>query len=132
LDGQSVGTIVDHVLLQVALATVNGGAIQRSRFTDVTVTFTGLAALPANPADAFRLTRTAPDGSTADVVLTVDLSPSTATQTIARLTFGGPVAELGSLSDGRYRLTAFSAQASRAGQPLDGDANGTQGRRLHD
>jgi hypothetical protein len=51
-DGQAVGTITDNEPLQVAPAVVNGGAAQRSRVTDLTVTFTGLATLPANPADA--------------------------------------------------------------------------------
>jgi hypothetical protein len=77
--------------------------------------------------DAFQLTRIGPDGSPADVTLVVDLSPSTATQTIARLTFSGGLAEFGSLVDGLYRLRIFAARVSGSGQPLDGDANGTAG-----
>jgi hypothetical protein len=126
-DALGVGTILDNDPLQVSSAKVNGGAVQRSRVTDITVAFTGLATLPANPADAFRLTRLNPDGSTADVTLAVDPSASTATQTIARLSFGGPLTDFGSLADGEYRLTVLSAQVSGNGQPLDGDANGTAG-----
>jgi hypothetical protein len=111
----------------VSSAKVNGGAVQRSRVTDITVTFTGLATLPANLTDAFRLTRLNPDGSTADVTLAVDPSASTATQTVARLTFSGSLTEFGSLVDGRYRLTILASQVSGNGQPLDGDANGTPG-----
>ena len=77
--------------------------------------------------DAFRLTRLGPGGSPQDVTLAVDLSASTATQTIARLTFGGALTEFGSLADGLYRLTVLSAKVSGSGQPLDGDANGTAG-----
>jgi len=95
--------------------------------TDLTVTFTGLAILPTNPAAAFQLTRVGPGDSTGDVTLAVDLSASTATQTIARLTFGGALTEVGSLADGLYRLTILSATVSGAGQPLDGDANGITG-----
>jgi sugar lactone lactonase YvrE len=125
--GQAVGTILDNDPLQVSSAKVNGGAVQRSRVTDIAIAFTGLATLPANPADAFRLTRLNPDGSTADVTLAVDPSASTATQTIARLTFTGGLTEFGSLADGRYRLTILAAQVSGNGQPLDGDANGSAG-----
>jgi sugar lactone lactonase YvrE len=124
---QGVGTILDNEPLQVSSAKINSGAAQRSRVTDITVAFTGLASMPANPVDAFRLTRLNPDGSTADVTLAVDPSASTATQTIARLTFGGGLTEFGSLVDGLYRLTILATQVSGSGQPLDGDANGTAG-----
>jgi hypothetical protein len=125
--GQAVCTIIDNEPLQVSSATINGGAAQRSRVTDITVAFTGLANLPANPVDAFRLTRIGPDGTPADVTLAVDLSASTATQTIARLTFGGGLTEFGSLIDGLYRLRILAAQVSGSGQSLDGDANGSPG-----
>jgi hypothetical protein len=46
---------------------------------------------------------------------------------VARLSFGGPLTEFGSLADGEYRLTVLSAQVSGNGQPLDGDANGSAG-----
>jgi Dockerin type I domain len=98
-----------------------------SPIADIRVAFTGLATLPANPVDAFRRTRLGPGGSPQDVTLAVDLSASTATQTIARLTFGGALTEFGSLADGLYRLTILSAKVSGSGQPLDGDANGTAG-----
>jgi hypothetical protein len=125
--GQGMGTITDNDPLQVSSAKVNGGAVQRSRVTDITVAFTGLATLPANPADAFRLIRLGPGSPTADVTLAVDPSASTATQTIVRLSFSGGLTEFGSLTDGEYRLTILSAQVSGAGQPLDGDGNGSPG-----
>src|SRR6185503_13152522 len=109
-DGQNPG-------LRVSSVVVNGGAAQRSQVTDLTVTFTGLAILPTNPAAAFQLTRVGPGDSTGDVTLAVDLSASTATQTIARLTFGGALTEFGSLTDGLYQLTILSAQVSGGGQP---------------
>jgi hypothetical protein len=128
-DAQAVGTITDNesALLQVAAVAVNGGAAQRSRVTELTVTFNGVATLPANRADAFRLTRTGPGTPAGDVALAVDLSASTAAQTVARLTFSGPLTESGSLIDGTYTLTALGAQVSAGGQPLDGDGNGAPG-----
>jgi hypothetical protein len=94
----------------------------------MTVAFTGLATLPANPADAFLLTRLGPDGSPVDVTLAVNLSASTATQTIARLTFGGAVTEFGSLVDGLYRLRIFAVQVSGSGHLLDGCKGGRTAR----
>ena len=128
-DGQAVGTITDNEppLLQVASVAVNGGTAQRSRVTDLTVTFSAPAILPDNPATAFRLTRTGPGGPAGDVALAVDLSASTAARTVARLTFSGPLTESGSLLDGDYRLTVLGGQVSAGGQPLDGDGNGTPG-----
>ncbi len=127
--GQAVGTIADNEapVLQVAAAAVNGGAAQRSRVTEITVTFNGVASLPADPAAAFRLTRTGPGGPTGDVTISVDLSGSTAARTVARLTFSGPLTQAGSLTDGLYRLTVSAAAVSGSGGPLDGDANGAAG-----
>jgi hypothetical protein len=131
-DAQAVGTIADNEpsLLQVAAVAVNGGASQRSRVTEVTVTFNTVVTFaggPANAAAAFRLTRTGPGTPAGDVTLAVDLSGSTAARTVARLTFSGPLTEFGSLIDGRYTLTVLSAQVSAGGQPLDGDGDGVAG-----
>jgi hypothetical protein len=112
----------------VQAVVINGGAAQRSRVTDITVTFDHLVTLPADPAAAFRLTRTGPGGPAGAVTLTVDLSGSTATRTVARLTFAGPLTEFGSLMDGNYALTVFAAQVTGpGGLPLDGDGDGAAG-----
>jgi hypothetical protein len=113
---------------------VNDGSAQRSRVTSVTVTFSGLVVLPA---DAFQLTRLGPGSPTGNVTLAVDLSGSTATQTVAKLTFSGPLTDGGagslSLVDGRYTLTVLSAQVQGGLQGGDsttslfrlyGDVNG--------
>jgi hypothetical protein len=107
---------------------VNGGAVQRSRVIDVTITFSHLVTLPTNSALAFRLTRTGPGGPAGDGTLTADLSASTATQTIARLTFSGALIEFGSLIDGTYTLTVIGSQVTGpGGLALDGDGDGTPG-----
>jgi regulation of enolase protein 1 (concanavalin A-like superfamily) len=111
----------------VTAVVVNGGAAQRSMVTAITVTFSQLVTLPADPAAAFRLTRTGPGGPAGDVALAADLSGSTATQTVVRLTFAGPLTEFGSLIDGRYTFTIQSSQVSGPGGPLDGDNDGTPG-----
>jgi hypothetical protein len=107
--------------------TVNDGTAQRSRVTQLTVAFPGLATLPANPVAAFRLTRLGPGGPTGDVTLAVDLSGSTATQTVVKLTFSGALTEFGSLVDGNYTLTVLGSQVTVNGAPLDGDGDGTPG-----
>ncbi|HTK73956.1 MAG TPA: dockerin type I domain-containing protein [Gemmataceae bacterium] len=54
------------------------------------------------------------------MTLTVDLSGSTATQTVARLTFSGPLTEgPNSLIDGNYTLTILNSQVN--GGVLGGD-----------
>jgi hypothetical protein len=131
-DAQATATIADNEppLAQVAAVAVNGGAAQRSRVTEITVTFNTLVTFaggPANAAAAFRLTRIGPGAPAGDVTLAVDLSGSTAARTVARLTFSGPLTEFGSLIDGRYTVTVLSGQVSAGGQPLDGDNNGVAG-----
>jgi hypothetical protein len=111
----------------VAGVQVDNGTAQRSMVRSLTVTFSTLVTLPANPADAFRLTRTGPLDPFGDVSLTVDLSGSTATQTIARLTFSGAFTQSNSLIDGTYTLTVFGSQVIGNGQSLDGDGDGVAG-----
>jgi hypothetical protein len=111
----------------VAGTQINGGAAQRSRVTDIKVTFNQLVTFAGSPSAAFRVTRDGPGGQTGDVTLAVDLSASTATQTIARLSFSGGLTEFGSLIDGNYSLTVISSQVSAGGVALDGDLDGTPG-----
>jgi nitrous oxidase accessory protein NosD len=111
----------------VVSVAVNGGAAQRSLVTDVTVRFNAAVKFAGDPADAFRLTRTGPGSLAGDVALAVDLSASTATQTVARLTFSGPLTAFGSLIDGTYTLTVLGSRVSAGGVSLDGDGDGLPG-----
>jgi hypothetical protein len=120
---QTIRVLESAVILPTVA--VNDGSPQRSRVTQLTVAFPGQVTLPANPAAAFRLTRLGPGGPVGDVTLAVDLSGSTATQTIARLTFSGALTEFGSLSDGNFTLTILGSQVMFNGAPLDGDGDGT-------
>jgi hypothetical protein len=114
-------------LIAIDSITINDGSAQRSVVRSITVRFTGLVTFPNGTGPAFQLTRTGPGGPAGDVTLAVDLTGSTATQTVARLTFSGALSEFGSLIDGRYSLTVFGAQVTGNGQPLDADGNGAPG-----
>jgi hypothetical protein len=115
-------------LTQVASVAVNDGAVQTSRVTEVTVAFNSQVALPDNPAQAFQIVRTGPGGPTSTVDLSVDLSSSTPTRTVAKITFSGALTAAGSLIDGTYVLTVFGAQVTGpGGLALDGDNDGVAG-----
>src|SRR5262245_32125856 len=77
----------------VSSVVVNGGAAQRSMVTQATVTFSRLVTFTGQTAAAFQLARTGPGTPIGSVTLAVDLFGSTATQTIAKLTFSGPLTE---------------------------------------
>ncbi len=128
----AASTLGEYVLMEtaavdappkVATLQINDGSMQRSRVTSVTLTFSELVTLPGTPSGAFQLKR---QGDGATPTLTVDLSASTGTQTIAKLTFAGAATESTSLADGRYTLTVFSTLVTDvpAQQQLDGDGNG--------
>jgi parallel beta-helix repeat protein len=101
---------------QVASVVVNAGQanlVQRSVVTNLTVTFDRLVSFTNGATNAFQLTRTGPGTPNGNVTLTVDTSGSTATQTVAKLTFSGSLTEgsaaTPSLIDGNYALTVLSA-----------------------
>src|SRR5205823_3170594 len=99
---------------QVSNVRVNDGSSQRSMVTSMTVTFSGPVVFTGSPSAAFQLARIGPSSPTGNVTLAVDLSGSTPTQTVARLTFSGSFTEgptaAPSLVDGNYTLTVFSNQ----------------------
>jgi hypothetical protein len=110
----------------VASVVVNDGAAQRSRVDALTVTFNGLVELPADPASAFALT-----GPNGGIAVAVDVSGSTGTQTVARLTFAGAGVEGGSLADGQYTLaTSGAAITDGYGAMIDADGDGQPGGAL--
>jgi hypothetical protein len=91
--------------------TIDNGTAQRSTVRSATVRFDRLVNFSGAPTAAFQLARTGPGTPTGNVTLAVDLSGSTATQTIARLTFSGSLTEgAGSLIDGDYTLTVLNTQ----------------------
>jgi subtilisin-like proprotein convertase family protein/subtilisin family serine protease len=126
-----LGTFNVAIAPSVALFQINDGNLQRSVVRSFTVAFSGLVQLPANPSDAFTLTRTGPGGPTGPVALTIDTATlSTSTQTIAKITFSGALTEAGSLRDGRYDFTVLGAQVTSGGVPLTGNYEVSQLHRL--
>lgn len=106
---------------KVSLLTINGGAEQRSRVTEVAVSFDRTVSLPATPAAAF--TMIGPNGSVTLTATVLATSPST----IVRLTFSGPNTTAGSLNDGLYTFTVLASQVTASGINLDGNGDGTPG-----
>jgi autotransporter-associated beta strand protein len=112
---------------------IDNGTAQRSMVRSVTVNFNRVVVFGGTPAAAFQVARKGP-GQTGNVTLGVDLSGSTANQTVARLTFSGTLTEgPNSLVDGDYTLTVVTAQVQGGIQGGDnltslfrlyGDVNG--------
>jgi hypothetical protein len=109
---------------QVSSVAVNDGSSQRSMVTSLTVTFSGVVLLPADPAAAFQLA--GPGGAVA-LSASAGLDP-TGAKTQVVLTFSGAGVVAGSLADGRYTLTVLGgAITDSSGQQLDGDGDGAAG-----
>ena len=108
----------------MAQARINGGQAQRSRVTEVAVTFDQPVTFATTPGAAFTLTRNS-DGAAVTFTATAQ---TVGGGTVVTLTgFGGSATQSGSLADGRYTLTALASQISAGGQPLDGNGDGTGG-----
>jgi glucose/arabinose dehydrogenase len=102
---------------------VNGGAVQRSRVTDITLSFNAQVTFPSGVGNAFTLTR---NGGGA-VSFTANSSIVNGVTVVTLSNFTGGEAESGSLRDGRYTLTAIATGITHGGMNLDGDNNGTPG-----
>ena len=103
---------------RVSSVQIDDGSAQRSRVASITVTFNTLVNVSASSFSIAGFAGT----------INVDTSLSTATQTIARLTFSGGGVVGGSLADGNYTLTILGSQVTDlSGQLLDGDGDGQPG-----
>jgi hypothetical protein len=109
---------------RVTSTVVNGGAVQRSRVTDLTVTFSAQVSFATTPGAAFTLIRNS-DGAT--VSFTAISSVVGGVTMVTLSSFTGSATQFGSLADGRYTLTALASQISAGGLLLDGNGDGTQG-----
>jgi hypothetical protein len=108
---------------------VDNGMAQRSMVRSLTVTFSGLVSFVGQQSAAFQLRQ---NGQTTNIAVNVDLTGSTATQTIAKLTFSGAFTEGSAtnptLVDGNYTLTVLSSQITGG---LNGGDNVTSFFRLY-
>lgn len=102
----------------VQSTTINDNDAQRSRVTNVKVTFDSLVTLPTAAETTFELRR---QSDNALVGLAADVNNTT--RTIVTLTFNGALSEFGSLADGRYTLTAFANKIN--GGAFDGNQDGS-------
>lgn len=122
-NGPDIGSVESSVLApRVQAVVINGGQIQRSRVTSITVDFDSVVSLPTPAANAFELRRQS-DNSVIPLIATV--TSSTFTRTM--LTFAGSQTENSSLPDGRYTLTIAANQVSASGMALDGNGDGVAG-----
>jgi Dockerin type I domain len=109
---------------RVSTTVVIGGAAQRSRVTDLTVTFSTQVTFATTPDAAFTLTRVS-DGAVVTFTATANVVVGVTVVTLNN--FGGAATQFGSLADGRYTLTALAVQITAAGVQLDGNGDGTAG-----
>jgi len=117
---------VDPLPPHVTNTQVNGGAVQRSRVTDLALTFDGQVNFASSPNTAFTLTRLS-DG--AAVGFTATAIVVDAMTVVVLNNFTGSATQSGSLADGRYTLTALATQISADGVTMTsnytfGDAQG--------
>jgi hypothetical protein len=103
---------------QVSNTQVNGGATQRSRVTDISVSFSTQVSFATTPGAAFTLTRNS-DGIAVGFTATANVVGGVTVVTLNAFT--GSATEFGSLADGRYTLTALASQISASGQQMASD-----------
>jgi hypothetical protein len=111
--------------LVVGAPQVNGGAVQRSMVTSISVAFSTVVGLPANVASAFTLTRIGGGAVTIGSATAQTVNGGTVV-TLSGFS-GAEASQGGSLNDGRYTLTALANQITANAFQLDGNGDGTAG-----
>jgi dockerin type I repeat protein len=102
---------------------VNDGAVQRSRVTSLTVSFSTQVTFPGPVASAFSLTRAG--GGVVNFSATSNVQGGVTVVTLDAFT--GAETNFGSLADGRYTLTALANQITANSLQLDGNGDGLSG-----
>src|SRR5205807_2479532 len=110
-------TVAAAAAPRVFSTAINGGAAQRSRVTDLAVTFTAQVTFASTAGAAFTLTR---NSDSAPVTFTATANVVGGATVVTLNGFGGTPTQFGSLADGRYTLTALASQISAGGVQLDG------------
>jgi hypothetical protein len=127
-DGSDGGVYAQRYRLtqppSVVSTVINDGAAQRSRVTNLTVTFSNQMSFATTTAAAFTLTRNS-DGAAVSFTATPALVGNATVVTLGN--FAGVPTQSGSLADGRYTLRVWASQISAGGQALDGNGDGTGG-----
>jgi glucose/arabinose dehydrogenase len=99
---------------------INSGAAQRSRVTDIALSFNAQVAFPNGIGNAFTLTR---NGGGA-VGFTPTASVVNGVTVVTLTNFTGAETESGSLRDGRFTLTGIANQILNGTLTLDGNGDG--------
>ncbi len=108
---------------EVSLIQVNSGVVQRSRVTDLKVSFDSEVAIGAG---AFVVTKRGVGGGNVPVTFTTELDGLG--RTVATISFSGGFVSGGSLVDGNYDLRIVgSLVTDQLGLQLDGDNDGIAG-----
>jgi Dockerin type I domain len=126
-DGSGAGVYAQRYrrgVPQVQSTQVNDGSAQRSRVTDLSVTFDTRVNFAGAVADAFTLVRNGGN----PVSFTASASIVDGRTVVTLSNFTGVSSQFGSLVDGRYTLTVLASQVTdNYGQHLDGDGDLQQG-----
>jgi hypothetical protein len=126
--GQAVEVVISDFAYSsnpvvLSAPTINGGAAQRSRVTSLAVTFNTTVDFASTPDAAFALTRNG--GGAVNFTAAATVVGGNTVVTLSNFT--GLETAAGSLTDGRYTLTALAGQIAAGGRPLDGNGDGTAG-----
>jgi hypothetical protein len=127
-DGSSYGVYAQRYKLseppQVSGVQINDGSAQRSRVTNLTVTFNSQVSFATTPGAAFTLTR---NSDSAAVSFSATANVVNGVTVVTLNNFTGSATDFGSLADGRYTLTALASQITTPGGQLDGNGDGIGG-----
>jgi hypothetical protein len=108
---------------RITSTTVNDGAVQRSRVTSLTVSFSTQVTFAGPVASAFSLARNG--GGAVNFTATSNVQGGVTVVTLNAFT--GAETNFGSLADGRYTLTALANQITASSLQLDGNGDGLSG-----
>jgi subtilisin family serine protease len=111
--------VTDRV--EVAEVVIGDGTSQRSRVDQMTVVFDTEVTLDAG---AIVVTKLGTGGGDVAVQTSTEVING---QTVATISFAGPLTQFGSLSDGNYTLRVVGSLVSGGGELLDGNQDGTPG-----
>jgi ELWxxDGT repeat protein len=116
--GRELWMLQPDLAPSVSSVRVNDGTAQRSRVTNLTVTFSTQVSFATIPGAAFTLTR-ASDNAVVGFTATANVVGGVTVVTLNG--FIGSATEFGSLADGRYTLTVLASQVSAGGQQMTGN-----------
>ncbi|MBX7104565.1 MAG: hypothetical protein K1X57_10825 [Gemmataceae bacterium] len=126
--GQSLGamssakvTLTDNDPATITAVTIGDGSTQRSRITQLSVTFSEPVTFPGGAAAAFLIHRTGPGATIGDIGFQAQVNGNTVTLLPDN---SGLSLDAGSLPDGNYTWTIVGSQIAGLSGPIDADGDG--------